>query len=462
MDMNSPGFWTYMHWVDLSFAGPKFFGTCFNQDPKRSCLEVLSGLVTQVNRGEAKTIPATPTQVPHPPPACPIGGMDYFFDGDVGGSDGFYILTALIKDATTCEVVAQTSVSFTDTQKGLEAASVQAASQLAPVFDKIREFQKRKRDESKDTAIYANIEAKPAQEKIKVGESTAVTLFLYDCDNHHPLPHRSIKLRSSMGTIDPATVETDGSGHAIARFTAGNTAGLGTVNADYFYTSVTHKHTSAFGNATIQIGDAPSGVWRMDIDIVRREQEDGSGPVPSVPGAYWRQYERRNYDFRLTAFFKVNQTPNEIDGLQPLAVSGGGGYTMEQFWEEELSVAEGSLDLSPERLSRLGLGFDILTNDNTASVSINDASFRYSEHDRLPGPEGTVVERNSEGVQMLPPMAATSTITSDAKRAQSYKVVLDRKTDMTALPPNMQGYITETITATIRPLTLSKTPRSLR
>jgi hypothetical protein len=91
-------------------------------------------------------------------------------------------------------------------------------------MEKIRDFEKRKRDEVPEIVIDANgkgaeLEIKPEKEKVKAGKSTKVEIKLIDCDGV-PIKDMNVTLTAEGGSFDPEKVKTDGDGKAESKFTA--------------------------------------------------------------------------------------------------------------------------------------------------------------------------------------------------------------------------------------------------
>jgi hypothetical protein len=246
------------------------------------------------------------------PPAPPGGASysDYYMGGSITGKQGGYLLSIMLKDSTTGALVTQTQLRFAKAVDALSAGS-QAEAQLGTLFDAIRAYQKKLRDTSGDqTALHARFEVRPAQTKVKTGESTAVSIKLLDCDGT-PLKHRSVTLRmeSGPGTITPATVGTDGDGLAKATFTGGSTPGIAVFRPFYAYTSVTHRKTHAQGGETmIDVGQAPPRTWALRLhvteDILTERHKATSTPQPygQVSTTLNEVHGRETVDVRIAAW----------------------------------------------------------------------------------------------------------------------------------------------------------------
>jgi hypothetical protein len=124
-------------------------------------------------------------------------------------------------------------------------------------------------------AVHAKLKITPSRNKMNVGEQQSVEIFAHDCDGEdHPLKNRKIKLKSDNGTFSPAEVTTGADGKVKATFTA-QKKGLADLEAIYYpYTTVTHHQSGAHDNAHVQIGDPPSGVWQVDIEVTDNDFDD--------------------------------------------------------------------------------------------------------------------------------------------------------------------------------------------
>ncbi|MFL6374678.1 MAG: Ig-like domain-containing protein, partial [Pyrinomonadaceae bacterium] len=232
--------------LELYFAAGGFFNEAFNNDPRHECMRYFDNHY----QPNAKTIREMLPSQPIPPPVGAIADVDYVVGGKITGSRGHYSMTVFLEDAKTRDPITSASVQFSNPGDAM-AAGEQAERSMAPLFDKIRDYQKRLRDGSNDMAIRAKLKVTPSRDKMNVGEQQSVEVFVYDCDGEdHPLKNRKIKLSSGNGTFSPAEVTTGSDGKVKATFTA-QKKGLAGLDATYYpYTTVTHHESGSHQNAT--------------------------------------------------------------------------------------------------------------------------------------------------------------------------------------------------------------------
>lgn len=193
------------------------------------------------------------------------GDFDYLLQGKILGTEGHYDLKVILADGTTAEHIWEVNEIFTSAADA-KTAGINNGHNFADMFDKICDYWRKKREENTENAVEPRITIKPQKEKTNVGEPVSVEVTALDCD-HSVLKGRKITLSSEHGTFAPQTVTTDADGKATATFKPSK-AGIGTIQAEINYTSIVkHKPKRAHGWKQIQIGDPPSGVWRITINV---------------------------------------------------------------------------------------------------------------------------------------------------------------------------------------------------
>lgn len=308
---------------ELYFAAGGFFNEAFNNDPRHECMRYFDNHF----QPNAKTVREMLPSQPIPPPTGAITGVDYVVGGKITGSRGHYSMSVSLEDATTREQVASSSVQFANAGDALEAGN-QAERAMAPLFDKIRSYQKKLRDRSDDMAIHAKLKVTPSREKMNVGEQQPVEIFAYDCDGEdHPLKNRKIKLSSNNGTFSPSEVTTGADGKIKSNFTASK-KGLANLNATYYpYTTVTHKQSGAHEDVTVQIGDPPSGVWQVEITATENTFDD---TVVDKTDGEGRSQKDDHQSIKRTAhvvfWIKGVEDGGQINGTEIVSVAGSGTF----------------------------------------------------------------------------------------------------------------------------------------
>jgi hypothetical protein len=447
----------------LGFSSAAFFTGIGEADPKASCITLTEN--TAYNPG--------PDGAPEMGDMEAAAGGDYIIIGKIIRSTtgtGYGLLVGL-QDATTRENVTRNiTVEFTDPYKVTDIARAIAA-QYAPMIDKIRDFQKKKRDESNDLAIKAMLKVTPSKQKMNVGETQSVEVFVYDCDGEdHPLKNRKLTLRSDNGTFSPAEVTTGPDGKVKSTFTA-QKKGLGPLIANYPYTSVTHNQKTAAGHANIQIGDPPSGVWEATIDV---EQRDTTSSVKKDADSSQNDHQSISREAHLTVWIQTEDRDGQVYGTQVLAVSGDATYDFLSSYQHATygrcpGRSSGRI-IGNGVLSQTDLVFQITVDTEKANIngtipiagSSDDHSWwraacqtpaSGSQHQTLEH-EGYAVELRYGSDQLDAPQTAAT------KQSRTFKFSLD-KHDHDGSGDSVSNY-DRTGTITLRPLTVSQTPPGMR
>ena len=101
-------------------------------------------------------------------PSGPVNALDYLVESSVSGANGSYQITASLQSAITRETIASGSINFSDMWDAPSYARQLAAQTFSPLFNKIREWEKNKREEDPEIAIGTdNITITPAKFRIE-------------------------------------------------------------------------------------------------------------------------------------------------------------------------------------------------------------------------------------------------------------------------------------------------------
>jgi len=213
-------------------------------DPTRDCLFVLDGgFLTKGENPERRL--ATGKEHPNMPPPGPApGGADYLLYGTISGV-GAPTLMLKLETASTRELVKSAVI---DLPAGFEPyqAGRTVAESLGPIYTRIMEFERKKRDQGEPYAIWPRITLTPARAKLNVNEKTTIDVVLKDCDGV-PLANRKVVLAATSGTLDRDSVTTDAQGKASLGFTAGAQPATATITADVVFTLPAGGTASADG-----------------------------------------------------------------------------------------------------------------------------------------------------------------------------------------------------------------------
>src|SRR6185312_292563 len=120
---------------------------------------------------------------------------------------------------------------------------------MGPVKDKLREYQKKLRDESNGSKwIGAKWRTTPDKNDLAIQESTDVHIKVFDCVDEKPIANQEVSVKmtnTDKGQLSADKVTTNSSGEAVVTFTARKTGGT-RVFVDFTFTDINDKS----GNAT--------------------------------------------------------------------------------------------------------------------------------------------------------------------------------------------------------------------
>jgi hypothetical protein len=217
------------YWVELFMVAGGVHEVLFNQDPSKECLKYYDGQMSVLLSWDLEDYTSGPNQTSLPPAPGLTDAVDYWVTGVIAKqeADDLTVIKVYVQAAGTGETVAEASAPFDYDISGIENGK-RVARQLVPLMGKIRDFEKRKREEEERIALGpyegATLELKPAKEQIEAGEKVDVNIRLLDCDDV-PLKNMEVRLEAGGGTFNPDEVTTDDAGEATTEFKADNTPG---------------------------------------------------------------------------------------------------------------------------------------------------------------------------------------------------------------------------------------------
>lgn len=130
-------------------------------------------------------------------------------------------------------------------------AGGEAARSLSPLLPKIREHQRRVREEER-SAISARIRVSPSDAVVQRDERLELALELIDCDDT-PLARAPVEFEhSGVGRVEPASVRTDDAGRAVFSFESGQT-GSATVAGHW-------RHENTEGVPVVALPELPAAI----------------------------------------------------------------------------------------------------------------------------------------------------------------------------------------------------------
>lgn len=204
------------------------------------------------------------------------GDIDFTSNAEVSRSGSYpnyiYAITVKIYDAYTHAIVASISKTTTDIGQ-VDALIDEIVNSISPAPDKLRDYQKKVRDQSGGTKwIGLKFRGTADKSKLKVGEATNIHFKIFDCADEKPTPNQQLNIRvgtSGVGIINNTNVKTNASGEAVFVFTA-KKEGETDVFPDFTFTAVNGKsgyHVLRCGEPVkIEVGDETYKV-AMDLDI---------------------------------------------------------------------------------------------------------------------------------------------------------------------------------------------------
>ena len=249
----------YQDWVELFMVAGGVHQVLFNEDPGKECLVYYDGQMAMLGSIDENNYTHGNNTPSLPGPAGSLAGVDYLITGSVSGEmyNNSTIITVIVQASGTGETVATAVGSYNYAASGLQNGK-NVAQQLVPLMEKIRDFEKKKRDEVDMVAIGpdgkgATLKMTPAKDKVETGKSVDFTVELIDCDGV-PIKNKELRLTPAGGKFEPEQLTTDSDGKATAEFTAENTPGgfIQGFEFDFTFPYSNEKNTSG-GDANITI-----------------------------------------------------------------------------------------------------------------------------------------------------------------------------------------------------------------
>ena len=257
----------FLNWIALGDAQVPI-SQIKDNDPEKDCVHWLDGTMAQEFLANPDTLLKAHLEnysTGDLPANGPVPGIDFLIWASIDSSGGQFHFHVYLEEAHTRTRLAQGESDFTDPNKSQDAANT-AISQIEPVFDKVRAYQKNVRDlGGNDVAINAKVKIIPSKVDLKGGETIPVVFEVNDCDGT-PLSSRWVKISATYGHFDKDSVETDGSGKSTANFTADNVKEMGNLLGIYFpYFTPSDNRKGAWGDTTVNIDFVPTNSWVVNI-----------------------------------------------------------------------------------------------------------------------------------------------------------------------------------------------------
>lgn len=249
----------YQDWVELFMVAGGIHHVMFNEDLSKECLDYYDGQMAMLGSVDENNYTVGNNSPSLPGPAGSMDGVDYLISGSVTGEmyGNSTVITIIVQASGTGETVASAVGTYDYSVSGLQNGK-NAAQQLIPLMGKIRDFEKKKRDEVDMVAIGpdgkgATLRLTPKKDKVEAGKSVDFTVELIDCDGV-PIKDKSVRLTPGGGSFDPEELTTDSDGKAYTKFKADDIPGgfIQGFEFDFMFPYSTDKNTSG-GEANITI-----------------------------------------------------------------------------------------------------------------------------------------------------------------------------------------------------------------
>lgn len=250
------GMLSYGDWVPMHLVGGGVLNALFNEDPSRECLNFIDAQLAAGGAGTGG--PYQHGMGDFPAPAGAVGNADYIITGRIAVPllGDRYMMQITLQAAGSREVVASAGGEY-DFSKGGTDNGKAMARQLMPLMEKIRDFEKRKRDEVPAMAIDVDdgVAIEPARHFIKTHETVKIKYRLQDCDGE-PLRGRIFAPFATLGrlNVDQAP-QTDDNGELELEFIAGKTTGAAQLRAEFQYVLPFGREDTGGGTGKLQIVD---------------------------------------------------------------------------------------------------------------------------------------------------------------------------------------------------------------
>lgn len=320
-------------WVRLSTADGGMRDQLVNGDPSHACYRQLDAIAINAKQTDDPGRWKLPGGFAYEtlPPAGAIQGIQFLVHGLVEGTEGNYQYTAILESATTREEIARATATFATANEAEDAARL-AAQGLSPLMGKIREWQRKKREQT-GKSICWKTEATPKQTKIEVGKTTEIDLLAYDCDGargEKPLKGATLSfVNLKGGVIEPAKVVTDEKGRAKVTFKAARNPGKGIGWVTLYPATTQDGFYGDDGSFQIQIGASTSNLWRLDTQVTRSSVVTIAPGTPNPPDVLEQfVHDEVRWNASVTILMECDDTGEEFYCGEDsnLAANGSGAY----------------------------------------------------------------------------------------------------------------------------------------
>lgn len=250
------GMLSYADWMPMHLVGGGILNALFNEDSSRECLNFVDAQWAASGRGTGGSYQHGMGDFPAP--AGAVGNADYIITGQIAVPwlGDKYMMRITLQAAGSREVVATAGGEY-DFSKGGADNGKAMARQLMPLMEKIRDFEKSKRNEVPAMAIDVDegLTIEPVRHFIKPHETVKIKYRLQDCDGE-PLRGRIFAPFATLGHLNVTQApQTDDNGELELEFTAGDKSGTAQLRAEFQYVLPFGREDTGGGVGKLQIVD---------------------------------------------------------------------------------------------------------------------------------------------------------------------------------------------------------------
>jgi len=450
-----------LQWRQLYWLGKH--ANAFLYQSNRGCIQFTQPVLVDEKGNETLVVGETHTMLPGSGDASQSG--DYVLTGSVKLSGTKGVLHLELQSACSRKIVSAASVPFNLSSESsyMQEIAQQAASQLSPLIEKIKQFELKERQENKQVALTGffseEIKVTPQKGKLKPGEETEFTIEIKDCDGQ-PLKEMQIEFTKATiagfniegttgGIVTPSKLMTDAAGRAKGKFKMGT----GNLNAMISAHSLVKKPngcSDAFVGS-VEIGTTPHLKVNLDyvlygttkMGLVSQTQVD-TFQVGVENSSFIRNHRAILYYYPVNVSQDINANifPTSMRGMPDNSKS---AYVLDAGFYNFINKLSGNAGLDKvsnsgfkekdtslvfagraRSSSRPEIHFNIIKN-KLANFSIE---FNYPEEkdneEAHPGyPTGFIIESDDPGTKFT----SRKITDPNSRYKMEYKVIISRKID---------------------------------
>jgi hypothetical protein len=247
-------------------------------DPSFDCIIPLDGALLMGAAGRFTDTLTIGMEHANSAPPGSLSSGDYIFTGSLSGSSSNVTMELRIETALTREVVLAGAMTFNDMYQAVPIAQGMTNSVFSPIAQKIRDWEKKKRDsDPKVTINGTTITVTPVKRSVLTTEKVLVKFEYKDCDDV-PLKGKTLYFNgvpvegtatamSTLGRFEKDSIVTDNDGKAELNFIPSGVKGTATLEVTNVYKYPFGATGAAGGHAAIFIETPPVTVWKIDGSV---------------------------------------------------------------------------------------------------------------------------------------------------------------------------------------------------